>query len=150
MSRTPRTRESSPSKSPNRRTFLRLGVVSLSTIAVAGCSDSSASADHTIGMSDDLGFDPKTTTIEPGTTVTWTNTSDVDHTVTAYGDRIPPTASYFASGGFDSERAAKNRVVEGLIPPSEAYEHRFEEPGTYDYYCLPHENAGMVGTVEVG
>ena len=25
----------------------------------------------------------------------------------------------------------------------------FEEPGTYDYYCIPHESQGMVGTVTV-
>jgi plastocyanin len=25
----------------------------------------------------------------------------------------------------------------------------FEEPGTYDYFCIPHEDLGMVGSVTV-
>jgi plastocyanin len=29
------------------------------------------------------------------------------------------------------------------------YEHTFETLGTYEYYCEPHETAGMVGTIEV-
>lgn len=100
-------------------------------------------------MTGDFGFDPKIKTIEPGQTVTWTNTSDVDHTVTAYGDRIPDGATYFASGGFESERAARNHVTEGLIASGSEYEHTFEEPGTHEYYCVPHESSGMVGTVQV-
>lgn len=100
-------------------------------------------------MTDDFGFGPKTKTIETGQTVTWTNTSDVDHTVTAYEDEIPDSATYFASGGFESERAARNHVTEGLIAPGGEYEHTFEEPGVYEYYCVPHESSGMVGTVQV-
>jgi hypothetical protein len=30
-----------------------------------------------------------------------------------------------------------------------SYEHTFETLGTYEYYCQPHQSAGMVGTVEV-
>jgi plastocyanin len=100
-------------------------------------------------MTGDFGFDPKTATIEPGQTVTWKNTSNVDHTVTAYEDKIPDAAAYFASGGFESERATRNHVTEGLIAPDGEYEYTFEEPGTYEYYCLPHESSGMVGTVHV-
>jgi hypothetical protein len=25
----------------------------------------------------------------------------------------------------------------------------FEEPGTYDYFCIPHESMGMIGSVTV-
>jgi hypothetical protein len=25
----------------------------------------------------------------------------------------------------------------------------FEEPGTYDYFCIPHESLGMIGSVTV-
>ncbi|WP_241997224.1 plastocyanin/azurin family copper-binding protein [Halorubrum sp. SD626R] len=35
------------------------------------------------------------------------------------------------------------------MAPSENYEHTFEEPGTYEYFCIPHEGSGMVGTVRV-
>lgn len=100
-------------------------------------------------MTDDFGFEPKIATIETGETVTWTNESDVAHTVTAYGDRIPGGAAYFASGGFDSERAARTHLDEGLVDSGETYEHTFEQSGTYEYFCIPHESSGMVGTVQV-
>lgn len=133
----------------DRRTLLRLSGATLSTIGIAGCLNRQSSIDQPVTMTEDFGFDPKTKTIETGQTVTWTNTSDVDHTVTAYGDKIPDGATYFASGGFESERAARTNVTEGLIAPGNEYEHTFEEPGTYEYYCVPHESSGMVGTVQI-
>jgi plastocyanin len=55
-----------------------------------------------------------------------------------YEDVIPAEAVYFASSGFESERAARNRVTEGLIAPGENYEHTFEQSGTYGYcvFCM--------------
>ncbi|WP_233741091.1 cupredoxin domain-containing protein [Halobaculum saliterrae] len=100
-------------------------------------------------MPDSHRFEPKTATIETGETVTWTNESDIEHTVTAYEDEIPDEAAYFASGGFESERAARNRITEGLIAPGEKYEYTFDHPGTYGYFCIPHESSGMVGTIQV-
>ncbi|WP_435120048.1 plastocyanin/azurin family copper-binding protein [Halolamina sp. C58] len=100
-------------------------------------------------MTDDFAFEPKTVTVDTGTTVTWTNPGDVPHTVTAYEDEIPDGAAYFASGGFESERAARNNLKEGLIVPDETYGHTFEQSGTYGYFCIPHESSGMVGTVRV-
>lgn len=31
----------------------------------------------------------------------------------------------------------------------ESFSFTFEEPGTCDYFCIPHEQVGMVGTVTV-
>ena len=133
----------------DRRTVLRLSTATLAMLSTAGCLGGQSSAAQTVTMPGDLRFEPKIATIEPSETVTWTNESDIDHTVTAYEDEIPDEAAYFASGGFESERSARNRVTEGLIAPSENYEHTFEEPGTYEYFCIPHEGSGMVGTVRV-
>ena len=133
----------------NRRTVLRLSTATFATLSTAGCLNGQSSSIQTITMPDDLTFEPKTATIETGETVTWTNESDIKHTVTAYEDEIPDEAAYFASGGFESERAARNRVIEGLIGPDENYEHTFDHPGTYGYFCIPHESSGMVGTVRV-
>ena len=133
----------------DRRTILRLSSAAFATIATAGCLNGQSSTNQTVTMTDDLAFEPKTATIKTGETVTWKNTSDVEHTVTAYGDKTPDGAAYFASGGFESERAARNNVKEGLIAPDEAYEHTFEQPGTYEYFCIPHESSGMVGTFQV-
>ena len=100
-------------------------------------------------MTDDFSFDPARLTVESGTTVTWVNDSDVGHTVTAYDDAIPDDAAYFASGGFDSERAARNDVADGVVAAGESYEHSFDVRGTYEYVCVPHEGSGMTGTVVV-
>ena len=133
----------------DRRAILRFSSGVLVGTVTAGCLNNQSSSNRTVTMTDDFGFDPETTTIETGETVRWTNTSEVDHTVTAYEDKIPAGATYFASGGFESERAARNHVTEGLIAPGAEYEHTFEAPGTYEYYCAPHESSGMVGTVQV-
>ena len=133
----------------DRRTVLRLSTATLATFSTAGCLNGQSSSVQTVTMPDNLTFEPKTAMIEAGEKVTWTNKSDIEHTVTAYEDEIPDEAAYFASGGFESERAAKNRVSEGLIAPGESYEHPFDQAGTYGYFCIPHESSGMVGTVQV-
>lgn len=49
------------------------------------------------------------------------------------------------------------RIPDGAAPwnsdfllPDESFEVTLEVPGVYDYYCLPHEMAGMVGRIVVG
>lgn len=104
----------------------------------------------TVEMTDSLKFDPKRIQVSTGTTVTWENVGAVAHSVTAYENEIPDGATYFASGGFDSEQAANdNYPDEGSIAEGESYEHTFETAGTYKYYCIPHEMSGMVGYVKV-
>lgn len=115
---------------------------------VAGCLDGGDSSPRTIEMNE-ASFAPSSVTIPPGTTVRWKNTSDVEHTVTAYEDEIPDAAEYFASGGFDSERTARNNVTGGLVAPGETYDHTFDQAGTYEYFCIPHESSGMTGSVRV-
>lgn len=100
-------------------------------------------------MTDGFRFDPKRITVSTGTTVKWTNDSDVGHTVTAYDDQIPTDAAYFASGGFESEKAARNDVSGGLLASGDSYEHTLEISGSYEYVCIPHESSGMTGTVVV-
>ncbi|WP_411716398.1 plastocyanin/azurin family copper-binding protein [Natronomonas sp.] len=129
--------------------MLRITTAIFATLSTAGCLNGQSSSIQTVTMPGDLTFEPKTATIETGETVRWTNESDIEHTVTAYEDEIPDEATYFASGGFESERAARNRVTEGLIAPGENYEYTFQKPGTYGYFCIPHEGSGMVGTVRV-
>jgi plastocyanin len=89
-----------------------------------------------------VGFDPIGLYVEPGQVVRWINVANV-HTVTAYHPvndnhslRIPENAQPWDSGY--------------LIEPGASFEHRFEIPGVYDYYCAPHEAAGMVGRLVVG
>jgi plastocyanin len=87
-------------------------------------------------------FDPLGVLVDPGATVRWTVEANV-HTAAAYhpanGDRprrIPVGAKPWDSGY--------------LVNPGDTYETTLTVPGVYDYYCLPHEQAGMVGRIVVG
>jgi uncharacterized surface protein with fasciclin (FAS1) repeats len=70
-------------------------------------------------------FDPETTMVMAGETVSWTNMDDEAHTVTA------------EDGTFDS----------GEIETGESFNYTFEETGTFDYYCTIHPE--MTGSVIV-
>lgn len=89
----------------------------------------------------DLSFDPQLVWVKPGGTVTWGLESG-NHSATAYHpdndrpQRIPRDASPFDSGV--------------LAESNPTFEHTFETPGVYDYYCQPHRANGMVGRVVVG
>jgi len=81
--------------------------------------------------------------------VTWENSEGVGHTVTACGDGIPEEVACFASGGVDSEDAARAGLDDGLIESGETYEYTFETAGEHEYFCIPHEGSGMTGIVRV-
>ena len=97
-------------------------------------------------------FDPPTITVAVGEEVVWENTGTRDHTVTAYEESLPDGAAYFASGGYESEAAAReawSSGAGGALSNGEQFTHTFEIPGEYEYFCIPHESGGMVGTVIV-
>lgn len=132
--------------------------------SLAGCASGGDSADNigggdgggggspgvTVEMTNELLFDPVELSVNVGQTVTWTNVGAVEHTVTAYEDRIPGDAEYFASGGSNGEKAARDAFPKkGGIAGSESYAVTFKKAGTYEYFCIPHESTGMTGKVEV-
>ena len=88
------------------------------------------------------GFEPETVTINAGQAVAWENKSWIWHTVTADPAKakkpedvaLPPGAETFDSGKVES---------------GGTYQHAFTVPGTYRYFCKPHELKGMVGEVVV-
>ncbi|GAA0198352.1 plastocyanin/azurin family copper-binding protein [Haladaptatus pallidirubidus] len=137
----------------NRRAFLA-GVAGSASAALAGCTGilntGSDAPDGDIGMGS-VSFNPKEFEVEVGETVVWVNTDMRNHSVTAYEAGIPEGAEYFASGGFESEQAARDawRNGNGTINPNTTYEHTFEVPGEYAYFCIPHESGGMSGTIVV-
>lgn len=123
------------------------GVIAAFAVALisTGCSGGDSAAVTMRGHS----FEPSTVTVEVGQTVTWKSESDDAHTVTARQDEPSPQGSYFASGGFDREEQARADLVGGLITPNQEFSVTFEQPGTYPYFCIPHEDEGMRGTVVV-
>lgn len=70
--------------------------------------------------------------VSAGTTVTWTNKSSMNHTVTS---------------GSRSDDDAGELFNSGSIPPGGQFSHTFEDAGSYDYFCEFH--AGMSAEVTV-
>ena len=88
-------------------------------------------------------FDPIGILIKPGQTVLWTNLNPGNsHTTTAY-----------SPANFDRPlrmpKAAKSWNSDYLLP-NESFSVTLTEQGVYDYFCIPHEHAGMVGRIIVG
>jgi plastocyanin len=137
-----------------RREFLRAGGLALAGFGLAPIRWAWAAPATATGArleviemrSDTLGsrvsFDPIGLHVEPGTTVRWVVRENV-HTTTAYHPRndhhplrIPEGAAPWDSGY--------------LVNPGDHFEVRLTVPGVYDYYCIPHEESGMVGRIIVG
>lgn len=114
-----------------RRRFLELtgATAGLTTTTVVSAQESPTV--EMVTEDGDYYFDPIGLHVEPGSTVTFENASGTHNSV-AYSDRIPDGAS------------------EWQTPLGETAEHTFETPGTYDYYCQPHQSFGMVGRIVVG
>jgi plastocyanin len=87
-------------------------------------------------------FEPIGVLVRPGQTVRWTNRdAGNSHTATAYHP------------GNDGH---VTRIPEGAEPwdsdyllPDESFPVVLKVPGIYDYFCIPHEHAGMVGRIVV-
>lgn len=91
-------------------------------------------------------FDPAGVHVAPGDTVRWVQISGF-HSITSYHPRndnhelrIPESAE-----PWDSDILLADYPKRGAT-----FEHVFTVPGVYDYFCRPHEMAGMVGRIVVG
>lgn len=88
-------------------------------------------------------FDPVGIHIRPGQTIRWTNHDPGNsHTTTAYHPDVFGRPRRIPAGAkpWDSD----------YLLPGESFSVMFTVPGVYDYYCVPHEHAGMVGRIVVG
>ena len=94
-------------------------------------------------------YEPRALTVGSGESVTFVNESKDAHTVTAYERELPEAASFFSSGGFESEDEARDDIAGGLMSAGEKFEVRFSVPGTYQYFCIPHEGSSMRGRIVV-
>ncbi|MBW3534855.1 MAG: hypothetical protein KY453_06495 [Gemmatimonadetes bacterium] len=107
-----------------------------------GTAAPSGEAAAEVSMTNQLSFTPSTVRIAVGETVRWTNGSDIVHTVTADPDRAADPGNVELPQGASSFHS-------GEVRPGQVFEHTFTVAGTYRYVCLPHEGAGMMGTVVV-
>ncbi|CCF85203.1 cupredoxin domain-containing protein [Nitrolancea hollandica] len=119
-----------------------------SPAASPGAASPSASAGGpaamavTVDMGDDLKYSPEHVTIKKGGTITWKNTSGVVHTSTDDPSKAADPANAKLPAGAKTWDS-------GNIDPGKDFTHTFDTPGDYTYFCIPHESAGMVGTITV-
>lgn len=123
------------SHSTTKRSRRILGLFSIAiALLLPACGSDDSPTDVQSGIVEiemfETSFSPANVTIEPGTTVRWINRRDVFHTVTPEGHSEWDAASISANTG-------------------ETFEHTFENPGEFDYYCAPHLALGMVGQIRV-
>lgn len=108
----------------------------IAALALTACSDSTDANDddgpgqHEVWM-DNQAFYPGNRTVTAGTTVTWINQSSEVHTATS------------GSGGEHD-----GLFNSGDVSPGEQFSYRFDETGTYNYFCIPHQ-PHMTGTITV-
>ena len=98
-----------------------------SPLAMASASPASLekTANTTEVKIDNFSFTPKSMTVKLGTAVTWTNHDDIPHNVVS-------TEKKFASPVLDTDQA---------------FSFKFQEPGSYPYFCKIHPM--MTGTIVV-
>lgn len=90
-------------------------------------------------------------TVSVGTTVVWTNqANDVPHNIyfPPLGQQPPPGPPFIAGSSattYDGTAVANSAV----LGPGQSYSLTFTKAGTFKYYCLFHDEEGMVGTVTV-
>ncbi len=154
MPKKPITTSSKPARKTSRRTL----VLSLAGAAVAGLSPRAVLAmgkdtntvlvepasgnTVRVDMNNALQFVPDYITIKVGTTVEWRNLESYPHSVTAdpalvqnpANSKLPPGAKAFNSGRIDGGKS---------------WRYTFTVAGAYHYFCIPHEGAGMLGTIIV-
>ncbi len=136
----------------DRRRFLRRAG-GLGAVGFAGCTGLLVTDDDEfdVGMSANA-FQPRELAIDIGETVVWLNNGSRAHTVTAYINHIPDDAAYFATGGYEDEATAWDAwhsYEGGNLYSGERFEHTFEVAGVHEYYCIPHEQGGMRGSIVV-
>jgi plastocyanin len=131
---------------PSRRHVLQIGGGLLAGLAALRTSHAAAPVEIRMQGNADgshVWFDPVGIRIMPGQTIRWTNLDPGNsHTATAYHPRnaerplrIPGRAE-----PWDSD----------YLLPKESFSVMLTVEGVYDYFCIPHEHAGMVGRIVVG
>jgi plastocyanin len=130
----------------SRRHILQIGGVVLAGLASPRISHATEPVEIRMQGNADgshVWFDPVGLHVESGQTIRWVNLDPGNsHTATAYH---PQTF----------ERPL--RIPEGAEPwhsdyllPNESFSVTLRDEGVYDFFCVPHEHAGMVGRIIVG
>jgi plastocyanin len=93
-------------------------------------------------MNDANQFQPAALTAPRGAAVTWTNAGSVAHTVT-------DDPSKAINKGNAALPEGAQPWDSGIVNGGQSFTYTFDTPGTYKYFCIPHEVLGMVATITV-
>lgn len=118
------------------------GAAALAAHSVRPASAATVGDTVMVQATDRLTFEPDSVVIHVGDVVKWRNAGMVQHTVTA--DPVEATID-----GTVHLPDAAEPFNSGLLAEGETFTYRFVTPGRYGYFCVPHEGAGMAGTVVV-
>ncbi len=118
----------------HRRWTAHLAAGAAGAVALLSVTAPARAADSSVAISG-FAFAPSAVTIGVGDTVTWRNSDDAPHSVTAEG------------GAFDSSPGCAPESSESCLTNGEQYSRAFDQPGTFAYFCVIHTN--MRGTVVV-
>jgi plastocyanin len=130
----------------SRRHILRIGGGLLAGLALPRCAVAAEAVEIRMQGNADgshVWFNPIGLRIKPGQTIRWVNLDPGNsHTATAYHPtnferplRIPDRAEPWNSD---------------YLLPNESFSVTLTVEGVYDFFCIPHEHAGMVGRIIVG
>lgn len=131
---------------PNRRQMLVLGgsgIVALIGPTVAGAGPVEEISMQGTSRGEHVWFTPVGLAVAAGTTLRFVNRDPGNsHTATCYHPTLFDRPQRIPAGAtpWDSD----------FLLPGDSFEVLLNVPGVYDFYCLPHEHAGMVGRIVVG
>merc|ERR1712137_439676 len=114
----------------------KAAVVAATTLALA--SPAFAATIKLGGDNGELGFYPPSITVGKGEKVEFVNNKAFPHNIVFDEDNVP--------AGVDADALSHEDYLNG---PGETVSNTFDTPGTYGYYCEPHQGAGMAGTIIV-
>lgn len=110
--------------------------------AASPAASPGAAAGPVVQMNDELKFVPDRLTVKVGDTVTWRNAGTVAHTVTDDPAKAQNKANATLPSGAEPWDS-------GLVAGGQTWSRTFGTAGDYRYFCVPHESAGMLGTLTV-
>lgn len=141
-------RKGHPSSRSRRAFIKRMGALGTGFVFLSGCQDEKILAQNRaqtyVVELKDFFFDPLGLTLKRGDRVIWLELENVlgdGHTATAFHPdfdkplRIPEAAEPWGS--------------QFMFDFGETWERTFTAPGVHDYFCVPHEDMGMVGRILV-
>ena len=102
----------------------------VAAVTPLGLASPASARDWTVDAVD-FSFVPSTTTVDVGDSVTW-NFTVAGHTSTSV----------------DGQAERWNSASSATNPAGTTFSHRFTEPGSYRYICIPHQDF-MTGVIEV-